>query len=141
MLDNIERTLVVLKPDTIQRGLIGEIISKFEHKGFKIIEMEMFWLTQKQAEEHYINHKGQDHFNKITSYLASGRIVAMIIEGHEVINSIRKMIGSAYPEKAEAGTIRFDYATKAPANIIHASDSKESAEREMRLYFPFVFED
>ena len=131
----MERTLVLLKPDAIQRGLIGEIISRFEKKGLKVVGMKMMWVDRERAEQHYAQHKDKPFFEGLLAHITSAPIVAMVIEGMDAINVVRKMVGATNPNEAEPGTIRHDYGMHIGRNLIHASDSKEAAEREIGLFF------
>lgn len=131
----MERTFVAIKPDAVERGLIGEIITRFEKKGFKIIAMKLIHLSREQAEEHYIEHKGKGFFDNVVNFLASGPIVAMAIQGVNAISEVRKMLGATRPEEATPGTMRADFAQSKESNIVHGSDSLESAKREIELYF------
>jgi len=130
-----ERTLVILKPDAVQRGLVGEIISRFEKRGLKIVAMKMVKVSRELAEEHYKIHRGKPFFEPTVNYITSSPVVAMVIEGRKAIEVVRKMMGSTDPQKAEPGTIRGDYALYIGRNIIHGSDSKENAEFEINLWF------
>jgi nucleoside-diphosphate kinase len=130
-----ERTFVMLKPDAVKRKLIGRIIQRFEDKGLEIVEMKMLTLSKEMAEEFYKMHKGREFYERLIKFMTSGRIVAMVVEGENAISIVRKMIGKTNPVEAEPGTIRGDFALSTPNNIIHASDSKESAEREIKLFF------
>ena len=130
-----ERTLVILKPDAVQRGLVGEIISRFEKRGLKIVAMKMVKVSRELAEEHYKIHRGKPFFEPTVNYITSSPVVAMVIEGRNAIEVVRKMMGSTDPQKAEPGTIRGDYALYIGRNIIHGSDSKENAEFEIDLWF------
>jgi len=133
--DEIQRTFVALKPDTISRKLVGRVIQRFEDRGFEIVEMRMLTLTKKMAEEYYGEHKGKEFYERLINFMTSGRIVAMVVEGKLAIPTVRKMLGNTCPADAEPGTIRGDFGLYTPANIIHASDSLESAEREINLFF------
>ena len=130
-----ERTLVILKPDAVQRGLVGEIISRFEKRGLKIVAMKMVKVSRELAEEHYKIHRGKPFFEPTVNYITSSPVVAMVIEGRNAIEVVRKMMGSTDPQKAEPGTIRGDYALYIGRNIIHGSDSRENAEFEINLWF------
>ncbi|AEH07475.1 nucleoside-diphosphate kinase [Methanothermococcus okinawensis] len=130
-----EKTFVMLKPDAVQRKLIGRIIQRFEDKGFDILNMKMMKISRELAEKHYEEHKGKDYYEKLVNFMSSGRVVAMVIEGENAISVVRKMIGKTNPLEADVGTIRGDFAYSTPDNVIHASDSKESAEREINLFF------
>ncbi|MBQ8887550.1 MAG: nucleoside-diphosphate kinase [Candidatus Gastranaerophilales bacterium] len=130
-----ERTFIAVKPDGVKRNLIGKIISRFEEKGYKIIGLKLLLPTLEMAEKHYEEHKGKPFYPRLISYITSGPIVAMVIEGENVIAESRRMMGSTKPEEAEAGTIRFEYAITKEYNIIHGSDCVASAEREIAIYF------
>ncbi len=131
----VERTFVMIKPDAVQRGLIGEIISRFERKGFKIVAMKMIKMTREQAEELYAPHKDKPFFESLIRFATSGPVVVMVIEGDSAIEVVRLMIGATDARKAQPGTIRGDFALDIEKNVIHASDSKESFEREHKIFF------
>ena len=131
----MERTLVLIKPDGVRRGLIGEIISRFEKKGLKIKALKMLWLTREKAEEFYSVHKGKPFFESLIRFMTSGPIIAMVLEGDKAISVVRLMIGPTDGREAPPGTIRGDYALSKQENVVHASDSPESAEREIRVIF------
>ena len=130
-----ERTFVAIKPDGVKRGFIGKIIERFENKGFKIVAMKLLQVTPELASKHYAEHQGKPFYNRLVHYITSGPIVAMVIEGYEAIQSVRHIVGATDPQKADVGTIRADFAQVMEYNIIHASDSPESAAREIGLYF------
>lgn len=130
-----ERTFVAIKPDGVKRGFIGKIIERFENKGFKIVAMKLLQVTPELASKHYAEHQGKPFCNRLVHYITSGPIVAMAIEGYEAIQSVRHIVGATDPQKADVGTIRADFAQVMEYNIIHASDSPESAAREIGLYF------
>lgn len=130
-----ERTFIAIKPDGVKRNLIGRIITRFEEKGYKIIGLKLLQPTMELAEKHYEEHKGKPFYPRLIEYITSGPIVAMVIQGPNVIAESRRMMGSTKPEEAEAGTIRFEYAISKEYNIIHGSDSPQSAEREIKIYF------
>ena len=132
---NIERTFVALKPDAVQRGLIGKIITRFEEKGFKILAMKMLDVTPEQAAAHYAPHVGKPFYDGLIQFITSAPIVAMVVEGIDAIEEIRHIVGATNPDKADVGSIRADYSPLMKCNCIHASDSVASAEREMRIYF------
>lgn len=136
---NIERTLVLLKPDAVQRGLIGEIIGRFERRGLKTVGMKMLWATRKQAEEHYAEHKGKDFYDNLVDYLVSGPIVAMCLEGPSAVGVVRGMVGPYKLEETIPGTIRGDLSSSRMKNLVHASDAPESASRELKIWFEEVF--
>lgn len=130
-----ERTFIAIKPDGVKRNLIGRIITRFEEKGYKIIGLKLLLPTLEHAKKHYAEHEGKPFYPRLIKYITSGPIVAMVIEGPNVIAESRKMMGATKPENADAGTIRFEYAVSQEFNIIHGSDSPESAEREIAIYF------
>jgi len=130
-----ERTLVIIKPDAVQRGLIGEIVSRFEKRGIKIIAMKMVKVSRELAEKHYGIHRGKPFFEPTVEYITSSPVVAMVLEGINAIDMVRKMMGKTNPQDAEPGTIRGDYGQFIGRNIVHGSDSKETAEFEINLWF------
>ena len=131
----MERTFVMVKPDGVQRGLIGKIISRLERKGLKIVAMKMMKIEESLAEEHYVEHKEKPFFKDLIGYITSGPVVAMVIEGKEAIKVVRTLVGKTNPREALPGTIRGDYGMDVGRNVIHASDSLESAKREINLFF------
>ncbi len=131
----MQRTLVIVKPDGVQRGLVGKILARFEERGFKIVALKMVQVTRELAEQHYAVHKGKFFYEGLVSYIGSSPVVVMVIEGHEAISAVRKMVGSTRPWEAEAGTIRGDYALMGLRNLIHASDAPETAAHEIALWF------
>ena len=131
----IEQALIVIKPDGVQRGLVGEILSRFEKKGFKIKALKMLNFSREMAEDFYSPHKGKAFFNDLINFIISGPVVAAILEGSYAISVVRSMIGSTKSYEALPGTIRGDYGLGVTDNIIHASDSKESFEREAKIIF------
>ena len=132
----IEKTLVLIKPDGVARGLIGEVVNRIETKGFKILAMELRTLETAVAETHYQEHKDKPFFKDLVSFITSSPLVAMVIEGEGAIAAWRKMMGATNPANAEPGTIRGDLATETQNNVTHSSDSVESAAREIALFFP-----
>ncbi|WP_338599928.1 nucleoside-diphosphate kinase [Sulfolobus tengchongensis] len=131
----VQRTFVMIKPDGVKRGLIGEIISRFEKRGLKIIALKMVKMSRETAERLYEEHKGKNFFEDLINYVTSGPVVCMVIEGDEVVQVVRRMIGNTDPKEAPPGTIRGDYALSKSENVIHASDSLEKAQREMSIFF------
>lgn len=131
----IENSFVAIKPDGILRGLAGEIITRFEKKGYKIIAMKMVHPDENLASVHYAEHKGKSFYDRTVRYLTSGPVIAMVIQGHDVISGIRHVVGVTNPNEADVGTIRADYSEIMQQNIIHASDSPQSAEREIGIWF------
>ncbi|WP_048816684.1 nucleoside-diphosphate kinase [Caldisphaera lagunensis] len=130
-----ERTLVLVKPDGVKRGLIGEVISRFEKKGLKLVALKMVKFDRTKGEEFYSVHKDKSFFSDLVNFITSGPIVAMILEGDSAISVVRLMIGSTDGRKAQPGTIRGDFALSIQDNVVHASDSQESFEREYKVIF------
>ncbi|ARM75842.1 nucleoside-diphosphate kinase [Acidianus manzaensis] len=128
-------TFVMIKPDGVKRRLIGEIISRLEKRGLNIVAMKMLRMDRETAEKLYEEHKGKSFFEDLISYILSGPVVCMVIEGDEAVSVMRKMIGATDPKEAQPGTIRGDYALSKSENVIHASDSPEKAKREMSIFF------
>lgn len=131
----MERTFIALKPDAVQRGYVGEIISRFEKKGFKLIGLKLMQVSKQQAETHYGEHKAKPFFGGLVDFITSGPIVAMAWEGNNVVASARTMMGATNPKDALPGTIRGDFSVDLGRNVIHGSDSVESAERELAIFF------
>ncbi len=131
----MERTFMAIKPDAVKRGLIGRIIKRIENKGYKIVAMKMLQPTLEIAEKHYAEHKGKPFYPELIKYITSGPIVAMVVEGDNVIEGTRHMMGSTVPNSAEVGTIRADFGMTKECNVVHGSDSIEAAEREIAIYF------
>ncbi|MCD6321315.1 nucleoside-diphosphate kinase [Candidatus Bipolaricaulota bacterium] len=131
----MERTLVLLKPDAIQRRLVGKIISRIEEKGLKIVAMKMMQVTRELAERHYAEHREKPFFGELVSFITSGPIVAMVVEGPDAIGTVRKMMGKTNPLEAAPGTIRGDYGLSVTMNLIHGSDSPETSTREIPIFF------
>ncbi len=131
-----EHTLIFLKPSAVERGLIGEVISRFERKGFEIIALKMMILNRETAEEFYSVHRGKHFFEELVNTISGKKIVAVVLKGRNAISVVRKMIGATDPINAEPGTIRGDYGLDITDNIIHASDSPESFKREVKILFP-----
>jgi len=131
----VERTLVMVKPDGVRRGLVGEIISRFERKGFRIAGLKMLKMSRELAEKFYSVHKGKPFFDALIDFITSGPVVAMVIEGDSAVKVARLMIGSTDGREALPGTIRGDYALSKTENVVHASDSVESANYEIGLLF------
>ena len=130
-----ERTFVAIKPDGVKRGLVGKIISRFEDKGFKIIGLKLLQVTAEQAAAHYEEHLGKPFYPRLVHYITGGPIVAMVVEGYNAVASVRHLVGATDPSDADVGTIRADFAQLKEYNVIHASDSLKSAERETKIYF------
>lgn len=131
----MERTLVIIKPDGIKRGLVGEIISRFERRGLKITGLRMTWLSAERAEQLYAPHREKVFYQGLVDFMTSGPIVAMAVEGRSAIRIVRNMIGALKPEEAMPGSVRGDYSMDIRNNTIHGSDSPENAERELAVFF------
>lgn len=131
----MERTFIMVKPDGVQRGLIGEIVNRFEQKGFKLVGAKLMQISTSLAEQHYGEHKERPFFGELVEFITSGPVFAMVWEGEDVISISRNMIGATNPQEATPGSIRGDYAVTVGKNIIHGSDSPESAKREINLFF------
>ena len=129
------KTFFMIKPDGVKRNLIGEIISRVEEKGFKITKIKMMTINQNLAEEHYGEHKDKPFFSDLVSFITSGPVVAMQVEGENVVAQIRNLMGATNPSDATPGSIRGDLAIELDKNVVHGSDSDESAERELNLFF------
>ncbi|KAF6243501.1 nucleoside-diphosphate kinase [Nitrosopumilus sp. b1] len=130
-----ERSLFIVKPDAVKRNLVGEVIARFERKGFKIVKLKMFEFTKAQAEEFYSVHKDKPFFGELVSFISSGKVVAAVIEGNNAVATTRIMIGATKSFEAAPGSIRGDFGLGFTDNIIHASDSPESFEKEERVAF------
>jgi len=131
------RTLIIIKPDAVQRGLIGRILMRFEEKGIKIVALKMMHIHKELAEKHYGEHKGKSFYDPLVKYITSesSRAVVCVLEGNNIVNVVRKMCGATNPHDSEIGTIRGDFGMQTGRNIIHASDSEESSKREIALFF------
>jgi nucleoside-diphosphate kinase len=130
-----EKTFVMIKPDAVQRGIVGDIISRFEKKGIKIVAMKMVSVDRELAEKHYGIHKGKSFFEPTIKYITSSPVIALILEGNNAIEMVRKMMGKTDPQKAESGTIRGDFGQFIGRNIIHGSDGVDTAKFEINLWF------
>ncbi|GEB32722.1 MULTISPECIES: nucleoside-diphosphate kinase [Brevibacillus] len=131
----MEKTFLMVKPDGVQRNLIGEIVSRFEKKGYQLVGAKLMTVSRELAEEHYAEHKERPFFGELVDFITSGPVFAMVWQGNNVISTARAMMGKTNPVDAASGTIRGDFATSVGMNIIHGSDSPESAEREIGLWF------
>ena len=131
----MERTFVMIKPDGVQRRLIGKIIERFERAGLKVVAMKFMAVSKEMAEKHYEIHRGKPFYEGLIKYITSGPVVAMVIEGQNAIERVRMLVGSTDPQKAMPGTIRGDFCQHIGRNAIHASDGKETAEKEIALWF------
>jgi nucleoside-diphosphate kinase len=131
----MERTLIILKPDAVQRGLCGAIVTRFENKGLQIVGMKMMQISRQLAETHYAPHKGKPFYDGLIAFMTRSPVIVMAVEGKGAIDIARKMMGATFGFKAEPGTIRGDYGVSSAFNLIHGSDSAESAQRELGLFF------
>jgi nucleoside-diphosphate kinase len=132
----MDRTLILVKPDAFARNLTGEIIARFERKGLKIAALKRMQLDRETAETHYAEHDGKPFFGELVDFITSGPLVAMVLEGHEAVVAARQVIGSTNPLEANTGSIRGDFALEVGQNMVHGSDSNESAAREAAIFFP-----
>ncbi len=130
-----ERTYAMVKPDGVKRGLVGDVVKRLEQKGFKIVGMKLMQIPRETAEKHYGEHQGKPFFEGLVSFITSGPVVAMVIEGENAILEWRKMMGATNPKDAALGTIRGDYALSIDENVAHGSDAPETAEREIGIFF------
>jgi nucleoside-diphosphate kinase len=133
--DNMEKSLIIIKPDGVKKRIIGEIISRFEKEDLIIEKLKMIKISRNLAEKHYNEHKDKEFFNMLIDYITSGPVVIMVISGDNAVNRARELMGPTDSRIAKKGTIRGDFGDDITANVIHGSDSKESAEREIKLFF------
>jgi len=131
-----ERTLVLIKPDGVRRGLAGEVLSRIERKGLRVVAMDMRVVGKDLAETHYAEHAEKPFYGSLVEFITSGPLVAMVVEGPRAIEAFRALAGATDPVKATPGTIRGDYALEVQDNIVHGSDSPDSAGREIKIFFP-----
>ena len=131
-----ERTLVLIKPDGVRRGIIGAVISRIEHKGLSIVAMDLRTLDRETATSHYAEHEGKPFIESVLSFITSGPLVALVAEGPRAVAAFRGLAGATDPVQATAGTIRGDHALEIGENVVHGSDSAESAQREIKIFFP-----
>ena len=132
----VERTLVLVKPDGVRRGLVGEVVSRVERKGLRIVRIDLRTLDRRVAEQHYGEHADKPFFSELVSFITGGPLVAMVVEGPEAVAAARALMGATNPIEAAPGSIRGDFATVIGENIVHGSDSPDSAKREIGLFFP-----
>jgi nucleoside-diphosphate kinase len=132
----MERTLILVKPDAFARSLTGEIIARFERKGLRLVALRQMDMERELAEQHYAEHKGKPFYEELVSFITSGPLVAMVLEGESAIGAARQVIGATNPLEASTGSIRGDFAIAVGQNMVHGSDSPESAAREVGLFFP-----
>jgi len=131
----MERTLIIFKPDAVQRGLCGEILTRFEKKGLQVVGLKLMKISQQLAETHYESHKGKGFYAGLVHFMTSSPVVVLALRGKDAIAIARKMMGATFGSKAEPGTIRGDYGVSNSFNLIHGSDSPEAAQRELGLFF------
>jgi nucleoside-diphosphate kinase len=132
----MERTLILIKPDAFARGLSGEIIARFERKGLRLVALKQMTMSEDLAARHYAEHEGKPFFGELVSFITSGPLVAMVLEGEQAVTAARQVIGATDPLKATTGSIRGDFAIEVGQNMVHGSDGPESAAREVTLFFP-----
>ncbi len=132
----MERTLILVKPDAFARNLTGEIIARFERKGLRLVALKLMTMERELAERHYAEHEGKPFYEELVSFITSGALVAMVLEGEQAVEAARQVIGATNPLQATTGSIRGDYAIAVGQNMVHGSDSAESAAREVELFFP-----
>ncbi len=132
----MERTLILVKPDAFARNLTGEIIARFERKGLRLVALKLMTMERELAERHYAEHEGKPFYEELVSFITSRPLVAMVLEGEQAVEAARQVIGATNPLQATTGSIRGDYAIAVGQNMVHGSDSAESAAREVELFFP-----
>jgi nucleoside-diphosphate kinase len=132
----VDRTLILVKPDAFARGLTGEIIARFERKGLRIVALLHMTMGEEMAKRHYAEHEGKPFFGELVEFIVSGPLVAMVLEGEQAVTAARQVIGATNPLEAAPGSIRGDFAIAVGQNLVHGSDSPESADREAKLFFP-----
>src|SRR4051794_26242957 len=132
----MDKTLILVKPDAFARGLTGEIIARFERKGLRIVALQHMTLDEAPAKQHYAEHEGKPFFGELVDFITGGPLVAMVLEGHEAVKAARQVIGATNPLEAAPGSIRGDYGLEVQTNLVHGSDSPESASRETKIFFP-----
>jgi nucleoside-diphosphate kinase len=132
----MQRTLILVKPDAFARRLTGEVIARFERKGLSVVAMKLMTMSRELAERHYAEHEGKPFFEELVSFITSGPLVAMVLEGESAVVAARQVIGATNPLEATTGSIRGDYATAVGQNLVHGSDAEQSAAREVALFFP-----
>ena len=132
----MDRTLILIKPDAFARNLTGEIIARFERKGLRLVAMKLMTMSREQAAQHYAEHEGKGFYEELVTFITSGPLVAMVLEGEQAVAAARQVIGATNPVDATTGSIRGDYAISVGQNMVHGSDAPESAAREVALFFP-----
>ena len=132
----MDRTLILVKPDAFARGLTGEIVARFERKGLRLVAMKLMTISGELAERHYAEHEGKPFFGELVSFITSGPLVAIVLEGDSAVRAARQVIGATNPLEATTGSIRGDFAIAVGQNLVHGSDAEQSASREIALFFP-----
>jgi nucleoside-diphosphate kinase len=132
----MERTLILVKPDAFARALTGEIIARFERKGLRLVGLKQMTMDRALGEQHYAEHEGKSFYDELVTFISSGPLAAMVLEGEQAVKAARQVIGATDPLEASTGSIRGDFATSVGQNMVHGSDSEESATREVALFFP-----
>jgi nucleoside-diphosphate kinase len=132
----VDRTLILVKPDAFERSLTGEILARFERKGLAIVALKLMTVERPQAEEHYAEHAEKPFFGDLVEFITSAPLVALVLEGHEAVKAARQVIGATNPIESAPGSIRGDYGLEVQTNLVHGSDSPESAARETAIFFP-----
>jgi nucleoside-diphosphate kinase len=132
----MQRTLILIKPDAFKRSLSGEIVARFERKGLRLVAMNLMTMSRDLAQRHYAEHEGKAFYEELVTFIASGPLVAMVLEGEQAVVAARQVIGATDPLQATTGSIRGDFAIEVGQNMVHGSDSPESAAREVALFFP-----
>ncbi|MBA2452596.1 MAG: nucleoside-diphosphate kinase [Chloroflexia bacterium] len=131
----MERTLIIVKPDGVERGLVSEVLGRFEKRGLKLVALKLMQIDRSLAEQHYAEHQGKGFYEDLVGYITSGPVVVSVFEGPSVIDAVRKTVGATKPAEAEPGTIRGDLGITIGRNLVHASDSIESSKKEVKLFF------
>ncbi len=131
----MERTLIIVKPDGVERGLVSEVLGRFEKRGLKLVALKLMQIDRSLAEQHYAEHQGKGFYEDLVGYITSGPVVVSVFEGPSAIDAVRKTVGATKPAEAEPGTIRGDLGITIGRNLVHASDSVESSEKEVKLFF------
>ena len=131
----MERTLSIVKPDGVQKHLIGEVVKRFEDAGLKVVALKMIWMDKKEAEGFYAVHQGKPFFESLTAFMSSGPAVVMVLEGEEAISKVRELMGATDPKQAKEGTLRRQFATNVERNVVHGSDAPETAAFEIKYFF------
>jgi nucleoside-diphosphate kinase len=132
----MDRTLILIKPDAFARNLTGEIIARFERKGLRLVAMKLMTMSRELAAQHYAEHEGKGFYDELVTFITSGPLVAMVLEGEQAVVAARQVIGATNPVEANTGSIRGDYAIEVGQNMVHGSDAPESSAREVALFFP-----